>query len=468
MIPQFQHHTSEVKQMKYFFTAKFRFSLVLVCMLVFAGAGRAQSQDAAKAFNTGLACPETDYDCKIANFTKVIELDPAIFEAYLNRGIAYRKKKMNDLALADFNKAVELNSDIAAAYYFRGIINGEAGKYESALADFNKAIQLKPDVAESYNNRGFTYRRLGNNNLALADFEKAIQLYGNSSNAYFAYYNRGLLRCSQGCSDLAIADYNRAIELNPNFAEAYADRGSAYDFKGRQDLALADYNRAIQLDPNIPRAYNGRGWVYHQQRLYDQAIAEYTAAIRIDPKFAPAYCNRGFAYADIGEFDLAIRDDTKALELDPDLNDELYRSRALSYFYKNNNENAYRDTVTYLKRNGLKGEAAPYGIMIGYLGLRKTGNTEQAGTFLKEWLKLLKPDAWSTQILKYFDGQMTADELLALADDNDKQTEAHAYIGEILLSENKRTEAFDHFYWVKQNGNKTFVEYIIALEELKR
>ncbi len=454
--------------MKYFFTAKCRFSLVLVCMLVFVSVSSAQSPAAKNAINAALACQEVDYDCKINNFTKVIELDSTIFEAYLERGIAYRKKNQNDLALADLNKALELRSDSAKAYYFRGIVNGEKGNLEMALADFNKTIQLRPDVADSYNNRGFTYRRLGNNNLALADFDKAIQLYGNSPEASLAYFNRGLLRCSQGCSDLALVDYNKAIQLNPNFAEAYVERGSAYDLKRRFDLALADYNKALQLKSDLPRAYNGRGWVYHQQRLFDQAIAEYTTAIRLAPDYAAAYCNRGVAYAEIGKYDLAIEDDTKALELDPNLNDEIYRSRALAYFYKNEGENAYRDTVTYLKRNGIKGDAAPYGIMIGYLGLRKSGNAALADTFLKEWLKLLKPGAWSTQILKYFDGQMTAEELLALANDNDTQTEAHAYIGVILLSENKRAEAFEHFNWVKENGNKTFTEYIISLEELKR
>ena len=92
--------------------------------------------------------------------------------------------------------------------------------------------------------------------------------------------------------------------------------------------------------------------------------------------------------------------------------------------------------------------------MIGYLGLRKTGNTALADTFIKDWLKLLKPGAGASQILKYFDGQMTAQETLALANDNDTQTEAHAYIGEILLSENKRAEAFEHFNWLNRTGIK--------------
>ncbi|MBK7704699.1 MAG: tetratricopeptide repeat protein [Acidobacteria bacterium] len=337
-----------------------------------------------------------------------------------------------------------------------------------AIADFNKVLELDPADALAFNNRGFAYRRMGNTKLAIADFTKAIELFGNSPMAYLSYFNRGLARCLEGCSELALADYNKAIQLNPNFAEAYVERGSAYDRNGRFELALADYDKSIQLKPENPQAYNGRGWIYHQQRLFDQAITEYTTAIRIKPDFATAYCNRGFAYAEIGKYDLAIADDTKALELDPDINDELYRSRATSYFFKNDGENAYRDTVTYLKRNGLKGDAAPYGIMIGYLALRKIGKTAPADTFLKGWLKLLKPGAWSTQILRYFDGQMTADELLALANNNDMQTEAHAYIGEMLLSENKRAEAFEHFNWVRENGNKAFLEYIISLEELKR
>lgn len=454
--------------MKYFFMAKFRFSLILVCLLVFASVSNAQSPAARDAIKAALACPPTDYDCKIDNFTKVIELDPTIVGAYMNRGNAYHKKNMNDLALADLNKALELRPDFAPALNFRGFINGKTGNFQASLADYNKALQLAPDDAESYNNRGYTYRRLGNYRLAIEDFDKAIRLYGESPDAFLPYFNRGVARCLEGCSDLALADYNKAIQLNPNYAEAYVERGSAYDLKRRFDLALADYNKALELNPNLPRAYNGRGWIYHQQRFFDRAIAEYTAAIRLDPNYATAYCNRGVAYAEIGKYDLAIEDDTKALELDPDLNNEIYRSRALAYFYINDGEKSYRDTVTYLKRNGLKGEAAPYAIMIGYLGLRKTGKTELADTFLNEWLKLLKPGAWSTQILRYFDGQMTAEELLALATDNDMQTEAHAYIGEILLSENKRAEAFEHFNWVKQNGNKTFIEYNFSIEELKR
>ena len=51
----------------------------------------------------------------------------------------------------------------------------------------------------------------------------------------------------------AIADYNKAIELNPNFADAYNNRGLAkYDLKDYKG-AIADYNKAIELNPNLRR-----------------------------------------------------------------------------------------------------------------------------------------------------------------------------------------------------------------------
>ena len=43
-----------------------------------------------------------------------------------------------------------------------------------------------------------------------------------------AYYNRGIAYGDKGEYDKAIEDYSKAIELNPEYAEAYNNRGNAY------------------------------------------------------------------------------------------------------------------------------------------------------------------------------------------------------------------------------------------------
>ena len=93
--------------------------------------------------------------------------------------------------------------------------------------------------------------------------------------------------------DKAIADYTEAIRLDPKFAEAYYNRGVAYENKGEYDKAIADYTEAIRLDPKYAEAYNSRGFAYGNKGEHDKAIADYTEAIRLDPKYANAYYNRG-------------------------------------------------------------------------------------------------------------------------------------------------------------------------------
>src|SRR3990172_8362478 len=51
--------------------------------------------------------------------------------------------------------------------------------------------------------------------------------------------------------DEAIEAYTKAIALDPNYAQAYTNRGVAYYNKGQYDRAIEDYNRAIALDPNL-------------------------------------------------------------------------------------------------------------------------------------------------------------------------------------------------------------------------
>ena len=91
-----------------------------------------------------------------------------------------------------------------------------------------------------------------------------------------------------------------------------------YETKNEFRNAIKDYNRAIQIEPDYADAYNNRGSVYAQKGDLDSAIKDFTDAIYFKPDDATSYINRGNVYIDKGKLELAIKDYTKAIKLKPD------------------------------------------------------------------------------------------------------------------------------------------------------
>ena len=50
----------------------------------------------------------------------------------------------------------------------------------------------------------------------------------------------------------AIAAYSEAIELDPDFAQAYRNRGFSYYRLRKGEEAIKDYERFIELEPDSP------------------------------------------------------------------------------------------------------------------------------------------------------------------------------------------------------------------------
>ena len=128
----------------------------------------------------------------------------------------------------------------------------------------------------------------------------------------------GHIQLLRGQLDMAIAGYSDAIRLNPRFADAYNNRGIAYEKKGEIDRALKDYNEAIEIDPNLAVAYSNRGNARSQLGRYEEALADFDEAIRLNPDYPEDYNNRGNARSQLGRYEEALADFDEAIRLNPD------------------------------------------------------------------------------------------------------------------------------------------------------
>ncbi|MCX5692556.1 MAG: tetratricopeptide repeat protein, partial [Candidatus Omnitrophica bacterium] len=63
--------------------------------------------------------------------------------------------------------------------------------------------------------------------------------------------DKGIEYAQKGKYDEAISEYNEAIEINPNYAEAYSNRGDAYAKQGNLSQAISDCTKAIGINPDL-------------------------------------------------------------------------------------------------------------------------------------------------------------------------------------------------------------------------
>ena len=123
-----------------------------------------------------------DYKGAIADFTKVLEINPQDAKAYNERGIAKNGLKDYLGAIADFTKAIEINPRDAYIYFDnRAGVKVEIGDYRGVVFDTTKTIEINPSYTNAYERRGIAKQYLGDDRGACADYKKAVSLGDESA-----------------------------------------------------------------------------------------------------------------------------------------------------------------------------------------------------------------------------------------------------------------------------------------------
>ncbi|NEO32548.1 MAG: DnaJ domain-containing protein [Symploca sp. SIO3C6] len=122
------------------------------------------------------------------------------------------------------------------------------------------------------------------------------------------FYAQGIAKALEKNYQSAVKDYTKAIELNPDFLEAYIERGASRYKLGDARGALQDCNQALEIDPNSTQAYYYLGRARYRLGYTASAIKAYTQAIKLKPDHAQAYYYRGVANNDLRELAFAVED----------------------------------------------------------------------------------------------------------------------------------------------------------------
>lgn len=164
----------------------------------------------------------------------------------------------------------------AAQHLQQGHIYGARGDLIQALLEFDLAIEADPQDPEAHLWRAVTLQRLGDHRQALSDLQKAHDLNGGGPDVLIEYGN---IYLALDQWQLAIAQYDLALAIDPQRAQAFHNRGVAYERMGQAADARADFERAIQINPGAFESHLGMAVACDRLDDRAQAITAYRSAI---------------------------------------------------------------------------------------------------------------------------------------------------------------------------------------------
>lgn len=195
----------------------------------------------------------------IADYDRTVELIDARPNSTKEKIIAHnsRAKALFDAgrtesAIADYTKVLALDPSYPEAYINRAAGFAKIGQRELALQDLNKALSLQPNNPAALFTRGLVYKDMHKLDLALADFDAYLARFGNDTDALVG---RGIVRRELGKPADAITDFNRALQVEPDRFAVYLERSKAFSALGRTDKAMQDANLAKQHGVSVDPEY---------------------------------------------------------------------------------------------------------------------------------------------------------------------------------------------------------------------
>ena len=191
----------------------------------------------------------------------------------------------------------------------------QSGQTAQAGQTCRALLQTFPQSAIILNIHGAVLIKQDRLQEALIEIDKAIQLQPDYAEAY---NNRGNAQTAVGNLNAALKDFDKALMLKPDMPGFHANRGNTLQELGRLKDAIESFNNAIRLKPDYAEVYNHRGQALAMTGRLREAVESCNTALKLRPDYAEAYTCRGTALQDLGLFDEAIDSFRHALALDTD------------------------------------------------------------------------------------------------------------------------------------------------------
>ncbi len=120
-----------------------------------------------------------------------------------------------------------------------------------------------------------------------------------------SHYTQAVKLSSKGEYAKAVSEFDKIIKQDPNFADAYSDRGVAKYHLNDLAGSLEDLNKALELEPENPYRYASRAYIRDRAGDTRGAVEDYRKALELEPENAVSQNNLGMLEEKLGYIERA-------------------------------------------------------------------------------------------------------------------------------------------------------------------
>lgn len=269
------------------------------------------------------------YDEGIAEFEKVLELDPQgithwISFAHNFLGWAYLRQGELKKAQQAFERYVALLPGQAYPLVCLGDFHLIVGNYDQAIAALQRSLEVDPDYLLTSELLGATYLAKGMYSQAHSSYERYLALSSSEVTKAKGQFLLGRLHYLKGEYAKAMDECQLALKLNPQMIEARWILGLSFA-KNKMFSQTESEVSAIEGLVEETGSEDSKIYYYHllgelllEKGLYRRAVENFSQAAEIRSLDRPLFVNAlGEAYFRTGELDLAVEKLDDVLKMNP-------------------------------------------------------------------------------------------------------------------------------------------------------
>jgi len=235
-------------------------------------------------------------------------------ESFLGRGGYYAiNTKANaeyssgdyQAAIADYGRMIAMNPNKVDGYYLRGMAYYKCRMFSNGAADDTQVLHLL-DTPEGVAELGFGHD---------SPQQKQANVVIERSDALVC---RGLCYQAQGQNTRAVVDFTSALQVDPHVHNGHGARANSYKSLQQYSLALADCNIDVAEHPRSGRPYLLRGEVLDKLGRNSQSAADFRKCIALNPQESQGYYRLTSLQEKIGDFKGAVETSRIAMNSNPD------------------------------------------------------------------------------------------------------------------------------------------------------